>query len=160
MSLIIRNTDTRSGDYEALKDVPRPSHADWPARVRYGEAYDGRGGGMFSARLTAPLCAAGALALQWLRGRGVEVFAHILSVGAARDEALDPVNAGAADRARIEAALHGKAEEHHLGLANIVNRLHLIYGEQVQIRVDTDTPGETGVYLDIPQDVTVREGRE
>jgi two-component system sensor histidine kinase YesM len=65
-----------------------------------------------------------------------------------------------ADRARIEAALQGKAEEHHLGLANIVNRLHLIYGEQVQIRVDTDTPGETGVYLDIPQDVTVREGRE
>ena len=41
-----------------------------------------------------------------------------------------------------------------------MNRLHLIYGEQVQIRVDTDTPGETGVYLDIPQDVTVREGRE
>ena len=65
-----------------------------------------------------------------------------------------------ADRARIEAALQGKAEEHHLGLANIVNRLHLIYGEQVQIRVDTDTPGETGVYLDSPQDVTVREGRE
>ncbi|QTE67896.1 sensor histidine kinase [Clostridiales bacterium] len=65
-----------------------------------------------------------------------------------------------ADRARIEAALQGRAEEHHLGLANIVNRLHLIYGEQVQIRVDTDTPGETGVYLDIPQDVTVREGRE
>ena len=68
--------------------------------------------------------------------------------------------ADAADRARIEAALQGKAEEHHLGLANIVNRLHLIYGEQVRIRVDTDTPGETGVYLDIPQDVTVREGRE
>ena len=68
--------------------------------------------------------------------------------------------AGPEDRQRIEAALKGKAEEHHVGLANIVNRLHLIYGEQVKIRVDTDTPGETGVYLDIPQDVSVREGRE
>ena len=68
--------------------------------------------------------------------------------------------AGPEDRQRIEAALKGKAEEHHMGLANIVNRLHLIYGDQVKIRVDTDTPGETGVYLDIPQDVSVREGRE
>ena len=101
----IRNGDVRSGDYAETRDIPRPSHADWPAFVKYGEAHDVRGGGMFSARLTAPLCAAGALALQWLRGRGVEVFAHILSVGAARDEALDPVNAGAADRARI--AAHG-----------------------------------------------------
>ena len=63
------------------------------------------------------------------------------------------------DRQRIEAALKGKAEEHHVGLANIVNRLHLIYGEQVRTRVDMDTPGETGVYLDIPQDITGREER-
>ena len=63
------------------------------------------------------------------------------------------------DRKRIEAALQGQAEEHHLGLANIVNRLHLIYGEQVRIRVDTDTPGETGVYLDIPQDAAGRKER-
>lgn len=63
------------------------------------------------------------------------------------------------DRKRIEAALQGQAEEHHLGLANIVNRLHLIYGEQVRIRVDTDTPGETGVYMDIPQDAAGRKER-
>ena len=69
-------------------------------------------------------------------------------------------SAGPEDRQRIEAALKGIAEEHHVGLANIVNRLHLIYGEQVQIRVELDTPGETGVYLDIPQDITGREGRK
>ena len=68
--------------------------------------------------------------------------------------------AGPEDRQRIEAALKGIAEEHHVGLANIVNRLHLIYGEQVQIRVELDTPGETGVYLDIPQDIAGREGRK
>ena len=56
------------------------------------------------------------------------------------------------DRERIEAALHGQAEGNHLGLANIANRLRLIYGEQTSIRVDTDQPGCTSVYLDIPQE--------
>lgn len=99
--VLIRNGDTRSGDYAEQRDVPRPSHADWPAFVRYGNAHDVRGGGVFSARLTAPLCAAGAMALQWLEKRGVTVFAHILSVGSIRDEALDPVKAGSGERDRI-----------------------------------------------------------
>ena len=55
-------------------------------------------------------------------------------------------------RARIDAALRGQSSENHLGLANIVNRLHLIYGEKVKIRVDTDQPGETTVCIDIPQE--------
>ena len=57
-----------------------------------------------------------------------------------------------ADRERIDAALQGQATENHLGLANIVNRLHLIYGDNVKIRVDTDQPGETTVSVDIPQE--------
>ena len=56
------------------------------------------------------------------------------------------------DRERIDAALRGRATENHLGLANIVNRLRLIYGESVGIRVDTDQPGETTVFIDIPQE--------
>ena len=56
------------------------------------------------------------------------------------------------DRERIDAALRGQATENHLGLANIVNRLRLIYGENVGIRVDTDQPGETTVCIDIPQE--------
>ena len=57
-----------------------------------------------------------------------------------------------ADRERIDAALQGQATENHLGLANIVNRLHLIYGDKVKIRVDTNRPGETTVSVDIPQE--------
>ena len=62
------------------------------------------------------------------------------------------------DRERIDAALRGQATENHLGLANIVNRLHLIYGESVMISVDTDKPGETAVTIDIPQEIGA--GRE
>ena len=50
--IVFRNADTRSGDYEALRDIPRPGHADYPASVRYGGHQDVRGGGAFSARLT------------------------------------------------------------------------------------------------------------
>ena len=57
------------------------------------------------------------------------------------------------DRERIEAALRGQATENHTGLANIVNRLHLIYGESVEIRVDMEKPGETAVTIDIPQEI-------
>lgn len=56
------------------------------------------------------------------------------------------------DRERIDAALRGQSTENHLGLANIVNRLRLIYGENTEIRVDTDRPGETAVCIDIPQE--------
>ncbi len=57
------------------------------------------------------------------------------------------------DRERISAALRGHAVDNHIGLANIVNRLHLIYGKDVGIRVDTDNPGETAVYIDVPQEI-------
>ena len=56
------------------------------------------------------------------------------------------------DRERIESALSGQPTGKHLGLANIVNRLRLIYGENVAIRVDTEKPGQTSVEIDIPQD--------
>ncbi len=98
----IRNQDPRSRDYAAFRETPRPSHADWPAMVKYGEKYDIRGGGPFSGRLTAPLCAAGGIALQMLEARGVEIGAHILSVGGAKgDDPFDPVRVGGAEFARI-----------------------------------------------------------
>ena len=62
------------------------------------------------------------------------------------------------DRERIDAALRGCATDNHVGLANIVNRLQLIYGEKVVIRVETEQPGETGVFIDIPQELPA--GRE
>ena len=76
LAAIIRNTNTHSQDYDALRDVPRPGHADWPAHVRFGGAQDVAGGGHFSGRLTAPLCIAGGIALQILARRGVAVQAR------------------------------------------------------------------------------------
>ncbi len=83
---VIENTDVRSGDYAGLADLPRPSHADFTARMRYGEAVDMRGSGHFSGRLTAPLCIAGGIARQILGQRGVYVGAHLLSVENESDE--------------------------------------------------------------------------
>lgn len=60
---------------------------------------------------------------------------------------------GKEDRERIEAALKGNPTGKHLGLANIVNRLRLIYGESVTIHVDTDTPGQTTVSIIIPREI-------
>ena len=101
LCVVFRNADTRSADYEALRDLPRPGHADYPASVRYGGHQDVRGGGAFSARLTAPLCAAGGIALQWLADRGVFVGAHAREIAGVEDDPLDPMTAGAEDFRRI-----------------------------------------------------------
>ena len=102
VSFKIENTDRRSGDYKALRAVPRPGHADYTARLRYGEDLNMAGGGPFSARMTAPLCIAGGIALQILKSRGIDVAAHIYSIGSVKDAPLDPVNipSGLADRLR------------------------------------------------------------
>ena len=67
---MIENTNARSQDYDALRDVPRPGHADYTAWVKFAGHNDIRGGGQFSGRLTAPLCFAGALAMQLLEAQG------------------------------------------------------------------------------------------
>jgi chorismate synthase len=82
---VIRNTNVRSGDYET--SVPRPGHADYPASVKFGESYSFAGGGPFSGRMTAPLCIAGAIAIQLLERRGVKVSAKPVRIGGATDEA-------------------------------------------------------------------------
>lgn len=60
--IAFENSDARSQDYEAFKDTPRPGHADFTARQKYGGFNDYRGGGHFSGRLTLALTAAGVLA--------------------------------------------------------------------------------------------------
>ena len=86
LTAILRNTNTRSGDYDALRDVPRPGHADYTAWVKYGESRDSRGGGHFSGRLTAPLCVAGGICLQLLAKEGITVLSRIAAIGGVRDE--------------------------------------------------------------------------
>ncbi len=77
---IIENRDVRSSDYAELSDLPRPSHADYTAFVKWNGRADMRGGGHFSGRLTAPLCVAGGIAKQILARRGIFVGAHLASV--------------------------------------------------------------------------------
>lgn len=88
---IIRNTDTRSKDYAKLKDLPRPSHADYSGFVRYGGFNDYRGGGHFSGRLTAPLVFAGALAKLILRQKEVFVSSYISLLGGVEDPTPEQV---------------------------------------------------------------------
>ena len=98
---IIRNGNTRSGDYSRTKDLARPSHADYTGRIRYGGFNDYRGGGHFSGRLTAPMVFAGAVAKLWLKEKGIFVGGHILRVGEAEDLPFDPVHIVPADFQKI-----------------------------------------------------------
>ena len=91
LAMLIRNRNTRSGDYAELARLPRPGHADYPGFVRYQGFNDVRGGGHFSGRLTAPLVFAGAVCKQILRRRGVHVGGHILEIAGVRDRRFDPV---------------------------------------------------------------------
>ncbi|WP_282003158.1 chorismate synthase [Veillonella denticariosi] len=92
LAFMIRNTSQHSSDYNNLRDIPRPSHADFTARIRYGDKVDMRGGGHFSARLTAPLCVAGGIALQLLARKGIRIHGHLKQVGTIQDSPVDMVH--------------------------------------------------------------------
>jgi len=94
---VIYNTNQRSSDYNNLSFIPRPSHADYAAKMKYGEKVDLRGGGHFSGRLTAPLCIVGGICLQILEEKNIHIGAHLLSVGNANDIPFDSVNLNVTD---------------------------------------------------------------
>lgn len=79
LCIFIPNTDTRSRDY--TPNLPRPSHADLTAHEKYHGFEDWRGGGHFSARLTAALVAAGAIVIPSLREKGIFIATSIASIG-------------------------------------------------------------------------------
>ncbi|MEG0924315.1 MAG: chorismate synthase [Anaerovoracaceae bacterium] len=81
ISAIIKNTNTKSQDYDNIRDIPRPSHADFAAHIKYKGFEDVSGGGHFSGRLTAPLCIAGGICKQLLLEKGIEIGAHIKEIG-------------------------------------------------------------------------------
>ena len=103
---VIYNTDTRSKDYSKLKELPRPSHADYTASVRYGGYSDYRGGGHFSGRLTAPLVFAGALAKQLLTQRGIVIESKIDLLGGVKNPSAEQIE---------EIILAAKAEKDSVG---------------------------------------------
>lgn len=89
IAAIIHNTNIQAADYASRKDCPRPGHADYTAQVKYGGFQDCGGGGHFSGRLTAPLCVAGGLCLQWLEEMGIRIGARIECIGDCVDD-YDP----------------------------------------------------------------------
>ncbi|MBR2343301.1 MAG: chorismate synthase [Clostridia bacterium] len=88
LTLLIPNENTKSSDYESLRDTPRPSHADYTAECKYHGYQDYRGGGHFSGRITAALVAAGALVAAALEARGIYIGTHIARIGAVSDDSF------------------------------------------------------------------------
>ncbi len=91
----VANQDVRREPYDRLRDTPRPGHADFPARVRYGASADLSGGGIFSGRMTVGLVIAGSIARGLLRRKGIEVGAFTRSIGDV--EAVVPEEASLAE---------------------------------------------------------------
>ena len=87
VAIIFRNTNTRSGDYASLTEVPRPGHSDYPASVKWDGKNDPRGGGHFSGRLTLPLVAAGVIAKKQC---GLSFKAELKEIGGETDKAKWP----------------------------------------------------------------------
>lgn len=83
--VVIKNGDTKSKDYEKTKNLLRPSHADYTAHIKYNGYEDYRGGGHFSGRITAPLVAVGAIVIDALKQKGVEIGTHIKKIADVSD---------------------------------------------------------------------------
>jgi chorismate synthase len=81
ISTLVWNKDVIPDEYDVLRDKPRPGHADYPARMKYGGLNDYRGGGRFSGRITVAFVMAGSIAKKLLGFFGVEVLAYTIAVG-------------------------------------------------------------------------------
>ena len=101
LAMVIENSNIRSQDYTDIARIPRPGHADWVAYEKWKGYNDVPGGGHFSARLTAPLNAAGGICLQILQERGVRIAAHLLEVAGVRDAEFCAYNNGDEAQAKL-----------------------------------------------------------
>jgi len=99
---VIKNSESHSKDYESIEFTPRPGHADFTGRVRYGGFNDPRGGGHFSGRLTAPIVFAGALSRLALREKGITIGGHVLRIGDLRDLEFEDINKAELERLTSE----------------------------------------------------------
>lgn len=81
VGLLVWNKDVNSAEYEKMRFLPRPGHADYPAAIKYGGFNDYRGGGRFSGRVTVGLVMAGSVAKKLLKLVGIEVLAYTIQIG-------------------------------------------------------------------------------
>ena len=100
IAFMVRNEDCKPEDYEALKDVYRPSHADYTYEQKYS-IRDWRGGGRASARTTLPIVVAGAIAKQILKAKGIQVCAEVTSMGDAEQARREGDTVGGIVECRI-----------------------------------------------------------
>ena len=99
---VIYNTNQNSRAYSDAGLIPRPSHADYCALMKYGKDTDLRGGGHYSGRLTSLLCIAGALSMMYLNEKGIEIFSHIMNIGNVSDTPFDKVNVSVNEKTVIK----------------------------------------------------------
>lgn len=94
ITAVIQNKNVRRLDYDGLKHIPRPGHADFTAWMKFGMDFDMSGGGPFSGRMTASICIAGGLCKQWLEEMGIRIGAHIRYIGVGKhfDTPFDALN--------------------------------------------------------------------
>ena len=88
LCIVIKNVNKQSADYKNFNITPRPSHADYPAHIKYGGYEDYRGGGHFSGRITAPLVAAGGIIIPALKKKNIEIISHIKSLHGITDDSF------------------------------------------------------------------------
>ncbi len=88
IAMLVENENARPGDYEAIKDLYRPGHADWTWDQKFGRR-DWRGGGRASARETIGRVAAGAIARKLLAGAGITVVGYTLQLMHLRAQTID-----------------------------------------------------------------------
>lgn len=93
LTVLIPNTNKKSGDYAKMEKIPRPSHADYTAEIKYHGFEDPRGGGHFSGRITAALVFAGALLSSALEEKGIYIGTHISSLGKVCDRGFSDYEA-------------------------------------------------------------------
>ena len=119
LTIIIPNENKKSGDYSALENKPRPSHADFASEMKYHGYQDKRGGGHFSGRITAALVAAGGIIMPMLNSKGIYIGTHIARLGEECDREFDNFSR---DINLLNSAdfpiLDGKAKDKMLAIAN------------------------------------------
>lgn len=109
IAFMVRNEDCKPEDYEALKEVYRPSHADFTYEQKYG-LRDWRGGGRASARTILPIVVAGAIAKQILKEKGIQIITEVSEMGAVEQAQREGDTVGGIVECRIVGAPAGLGE--------------------------------------------------
>ena len=109
IAFMVRNEDCKPADYEAMKDVYRPSHADFTYEQKYG-LRDWRGGGRASARTTLPIVVAGAIAKQILKDKGIAISAEVTEMGDVQQAQKEGDTVGGIVECRIKCVPAGLGE--------------------------------------------------